>query len=903
MTVHAFRHTPLQRAAPRLDPAMFHRRTLSRRLTISGPLLALALFLSSGSIVDLQAAESAHPSAQGVQQFEEVIQPFLESYCYDCHGYGSAPGDVALDAFESPESALSNEQLWEKALRQVRSGMMPPNDASSHPSPEEIAKLEGWIKTYSFGIDPENPDPGRVTLRRLNRLEYRNTVRDLLGVDFDTENEFPADDTGHGFDNIADVLTISPLLMEKYISAARTVVNKSVPSEPWVYQKRTLPGARFHDVGTEPGDRQWGRRSLSYYEPAHVEAVWEVPQDGDYRFVIELVAADRYVDGVPDFNRCGVVIKMNGEELLTKEFQREGGREFKFEFERTFKAGEQKKFELELTPLSEEEQTRSLRLDIAQVEFTGPLDLQKRIRPEGYAKWFPRDSVPESAEERREYARSIIEPFANRAYRRPVSQEKISRLLDLAERVYSTEGTPFEAGVAEAMVAVLASPSFLFREEFVQPGDGGEAFPLVDEYSLASRLSYFLWSTMPDEELIKLAKEGQLRANLDSQIDRMLADPKSEQFISNFPGQWLQARDVESVVINSRAVVAGDMPPDPEAERRMQRFRDLRRKNPDELTEEEQAELREIRQEFFASFRRGPRGPQFNDSVRRAMRRETEMLFEHILRNDRSLLELLDSNYTFLNGELARYYSIDGVDGREMQYVELPADSPRGGILTQGTVLTVTSNPDRTSPVKRGLFILENILGVPPAPPPPNIPALEEPGRGQRAQRTLRETLELHRADPTCSSCHNRMDPLGLAFENFNAMGIWRDQERAGKINASGVLVTGEEFESVNELKKILVTTRKTDFYRCLTEKMLTYALGRGLEPADTYTIDELVAQLEETNGSSQTLLRGIIDSAPFQRRRQSPAGEALGQAEPAREIPADDQQNEIGSSRLTASD
>jgi hypothetical protein len=338
--------------------------------------------------------------------------------------------------------------------------------------------------------------------------------------------------------------------------------------------------------------------------------------------------------------------------------------------------------------------------------------------------------------------------------------------------------------------------------------------------------------------------------------------------VRQFVGQWLQARGVAAVPINARAVILRDGVPDPRSDQQRARFRELIRKAPESLTEAEKKELAAARASFFRGRRRFAQFELTGD-LRRAMRLETEMLFDHILRNDRSLLELIDCDYTFLNERLARHYGIDGVSGDRMRLVRLPKDSPRGGVLTQGTVLTVTSNPDRTSPVKRGLFILDNILGTPPPPPPPDVPPLEEATAGLKGRpATLRESLKAHRAEPLCSSCHNRMDPLGLALENFNALGRWRDKEQGQPIDATGELITGEPFRNVRDLKRILASSRRLDFYRCVTEKMLTYALGRGLEYPDVQTVDEIVAALEKSGGRPSVLLRGVIESVPFQKRR-----------------------------------
>jgi len=338
-------------------------------------------------------------------------------------------------------------------------------------------------------------------------------------------------------------------------------------------------------------------------------------------------------------------------------------------------------------------------------------------------------------------------------------------------------------------------------------------------------------------------------------------------FVRNFTGQWLQARDVESVPIDARFVLMREQKPDPEAEAARTRFFELRRKRQEELTKEEDEEMQNVRAVFRKGFDRF-KDAEFRGDVRRDMRRETEMYFSHVLRENRPITELLASDYTFLNKRLAEHYRVPDVDGDEIRKVTLPADSARGGILTQGAVLAVTSNPTRTSPVKRGLFILDNILGTPPPPPPPDVPPLEDFNRGQGpVAGTLRQTLEKHRADAKCASCHNRMDPLGLAFENFNAMGQWRDTERGQNVDAAGQLVSGEKFNGARELKQILVTQHRDAYHRCFTEKLLTYALGRGLDWRDEATMDLLLAKLNATEGRLRDILRSIVESDAFLRR------------------------------------
>ncbi len=801
----------------------------------SAGLFTVAVFLILACCTPCQAGPT------GAELFNERIEPVLAHYCYDCHGYGMSEGGVAFDEIVDGQDAVSRRALWFKALRLLRAKIMPPSDHQRPPA-EELAKLEAWIKTFVFESDPRDPDPGRVTVRRLNRIEYRNTIRDLLGVDYDTQHNFPPDDTGYGFDNIGDVLTMSPLLLEKYIAAAKEIVLEAVPTMSKVVAEHHIAGQQFRPEGAENVDqRERGPLWLSYYEPAWVSAEYAAKHAGDYELVCDLQADERYVEGSFDYNRCRLVFKVDDQELWSQEFTRQGGKQFQFRIDQNWQPGPHR-LTFELEPLTPDlEQVRSLTLRLKRVTVRGPKDEARWIAPARYRRFFPRD-VPGDAAGRREYARELLGNFATRAYRRPVDRETVDRLAALAEVFYSQPDHTFESAITEAMAAVLVSPRFLFREESLEPADD-RAYPLVDEYALASRLSYFLWSTMPDEELFRLAGEHKLRENLTHEVDRMLADKRWQQFIEQFVGQWLHARDIENAAINADDVIRRDELPDSDAEH-----------------------IHEVK---------------FNDSLRHAMRRETEMLFEHLIRENRSLVELIDCDYAFLNEQLARHYGIANVEGERMRLVSLPADSPRGGVLTQGTILVTTSNPNRTSPVKRGIFILENLLGIPPAPPPPNIPPLENEKQDEFTDLpTLRERLAKHRSDPLCSSCHDRMDPLGLALENFNALGMWRDLDRGKPIDPTGTLISGESFQDLRELKRILATEHRQDFYRCLVEKMLTFAMGRGLEYYDVQTVDTIVEQLEASGGKSRVLLTGIIESAPFQRTRppaedDSPEGRA----------------------------
>jgi mono/diheme cytochrome c family protein len=696
---------------------LFHFQSLLRRTRSFALVTCAAVPLTGRAETDYAA------------QFQKEILPILEDHCYQCHGDGEGKGKVRFDSFSSTAELMKQSQLWMHALKNLRSGTMPPAKKERIPT-ADFLKLEEWIKRGALQLDPQHPDPGRVTLRRLNRTEYRNTIRDLMGIDFHTDEEFPADDTGYGFDNIGDVLSTSSMLLEKYMQAAETIVTRSVPL----------------DHG----------------------------------------------------------------------------------------------------------------------------------HPEADARIFTRPGVPQDAAERAKYAEEILRRFATRAFRRPVDDPTVLRLTALAAESEALPDGTFEKGIARAITAVLASSRFLFRIEDVLPESDPQAHPLLDEYALASRLSYFLWSTMPDETLSQLAEKGELRATLATQIARMIQDDRCDELIQNFTGQWLQSRDIDGVSIDANLVLSRDMGQQKDLGTLAERFHQLAH----EIAEAEMAQ--DLAKGATLITERAALGKifgitgerfEFGRPLRTAMRHEAELLFGDLLRHDQSVLRLIENDSTFLNERLAIHYGIPGVEGEEMRLVKLPPDSPRGGVLTMGSTLAVTSNPTRTSPVKRGLFILSNILGTPPPPPPPDIPSLEALGKDHGGEeRPLREALAMHRENPQCASCHDRMDPLGLTMENFNAVGSWRDRELGQPIHGEdGKLTTGETFTSAKELKHLLVTARRGDYYRCLTEKMLTYALGRGPEPYDITTVDHIVNELEKSDGKFSTLIRSIIDSAPFQRRHRTP--------------------------------
>ncbi|HEY1764349.1 MAG TPA: DUF1592 domain-containing protein [Opitutaceae bacterium] len=853
--------------------------------------------------------------------FNKEIQPVLDDYCYNCHGDGEKKGGVNLDAFKA-DSDVRNHVLWWRVMKNVRSGIMPPATEPRVP-PDEMKTLMSWIKREAFSLDADHPDPGRVTLRRLNRVEYRNTIRDLTGAEFDTLKEFPADDTGQGFDNLADVLTISPMLLEHYLDAAQTIVNESVPTQARVVSKHTLKGREFAilKVGSpglpekgmtvaqtesspnrgesssnhaesssdkagaasppavriqRPPPRVDGQSlDLSYYTSAVVGATYEAAHSGKYQVGVTLRAVEKYVDDQFDLNRCRLVFTVDGKPLVTQEFVRESDKDFDYTFDVSWLPGPHA-LAFELQPIGPDKtQVRDLRLRLNAVTVQGPLDPRYWVPPDNYSRFFPK-KVPWWPPSRKKYASDILANFAMRAFRRPIDGDTLNRLVSMADGIASQPGGTFEGGVAQAMVAVLASPRFIFRQEDVMPLEPGQVYPYVDEYSLASRLSYFFWSSMPDQELFDLAAKGQLRAQLPAQIARMLADRRCGEFVRNFTGQWLEARDIATVQISPFAVYLREHP-DPTVEQAMATFQRVNEIADDKRSPADKEAFVKARKTFFTLFRT-PK-PQLTEALRDAMRRESEMTFAYVIKEDRPLEELIESNYTFLNEELAKHYGVPGVTGKQMRKVILPAGSPRGGILTEGTVLAVTSNPTRTSPVKRGVFILDAILGSRPPPPPPNIPALEDAASPEKLRTmTLRENLALHASNKMCSSCHSRMDPLGLALENFNAMGSWRSSEFNRTIDPAGKLITGETFKDIRDLKHILATKHRRDFYYCITEKLLTYALGRTLDYYDVETVDRLVAGLEGAGGRPSVLLQGIVNSAPFQQRRPlAPSGEFAG--------------------------
>lgn len=776
---------------------------------ISDPTLSRslwALVLAAGAIY-----------ARADEKAFNAIEPLLVNHCYECHGDGMDSGDFKMDDFKSVSEHLANFDVWFEIWKNVRGNLMPPADKPMLSS-EEKHRILAFIEKEVFKIDAANPDPGRVTIRRLNREEYRHSIKDLLKYDFKVADVLPADDTGYGFDTIGDVLSISPLLMEKYLESATLVVADAVPTDGPQIVEWWLNIKDFRDARSKDWNLDW----MPFDHARKHEANPWVTYDGEHELRV-----DFRIRGSDEATSHTATLKFGvGDQVVAeRKLGWDNSERITLKGKVNLKKGkEQVVWVSTETGEAPQEGENKLAIDVESIRLRGPLDGSKKDYPWNARHLFSEGPPSNDPAQRDTYREKILRRFATQAFRRPVDDATVSRLVALARQVDEQEGNGFEDGIAEAITAILVSPRFLMRAEIQpEPNNPGKVVP-IDEYSLASRLSYFLWSSIPDEELLKLAGEGQLRANLRTQIDRMLKDEKSDRMVTNFIGQWLQARDVETISVNERSL----------------------------LGEKDLDKARRI----------------FNGRLRQSMRLESEQFFAHILRENRPAVELLKSDYTFLNEPLAEWYGIEGVKGGDMRKVDLKPEANRGGLLTQATFHIVTSNPTRTSPVKRGLFVLENFLATPPPPAVPDVPPLEASAKGKNSNLPLREVMKIHAEQKLCASCHARMDPIGLALENYNAIGLWRSEEKGQPIDTAGKLMTGETFNNANELAQVLSTSRKEDFHRALAEKLMTYAIGRGIEYFDAPTIDGIVARAEKNGGTLREIVYGIVESVPFQKRR-----------------------------------
>ena len=758
--------------------------------------------LAIGSVQNwLPAEETAQQRiAKRAEQFTTQIQPLLAKYCYDCHGGTKTEGELSLVSFKSQEQVLKERKRWLLILQKVESGAMPLEEAKLHPTKEERKELVDWIGGALTDIDCSgSPDPGRVTIRRLNRREYRNTVRDLVGIDYEPSREFPGDDTGYGFDNIGDVLSLAPVLMERYLDAAEQIGEKAIDGRGGKTQlDKRITGANLSGAGGKHG---FLSRILT--SSGEATGTFDLPADGEYEIRI-LASGDQAGD-----EPVKIAVRADGKEIEKFDVTAKETETKDFIARTRLPAGSRKIGVAFLNdyymPSDPNPANRDRNLYVSAVHLRGPLDKEVKLPPMHRQIIFVE---PAGRNTRKEASEKVIRRLATRAFRRPATDDEVGRLVALAESA-RREGDSYEQTIQVALQAILISPHFLYRMELDPPGQEGKPRDLND-FEVATRLSYFLWSSMPDEELFALATAGKLRqdGNLEKQVRRMLADSKSKALAENFAGQWLELRSLEM-------------------------------RTPDK--------------QLF---------PQYDDQLRSAMRTETEMFFDSIVREDRSILDLLDADFTFANEKLAKLYGLKEISGDEFRRVSL-AGTERGGLLTQASILTVTSNPNRTSPVKRGKWILENILGTPPPPPPPDVPELKEAKAGE-ATGSLRERLEQHRANPACASCHRRMDPLGFAMENFDAIGAWREKDGAAPIDAAGELPSGEKFRGVKELREYLLSAGKQKFAQCLAEKLLTYSLGRGVEYQDLCAIQKITAAVEKDQYRFSRLVVEIVSSDPF---------------------------------------
>ena len=763
------------------------------RVATLASLLIVPVALLAGPVLGLGMGDSPTPraGAEGRASGPADARPLLEAYCFECHADGIRKGGLELDRLlEAPDKGPARAE-WEKIWKTVRHEFMPPAGAD-RPLADERRTIARWIEREAFRVDEDRPDPGRVTIRRLNRMEYNFTVQDLFGVDLDLAKDLPPDDTAFGFDNIGEAQTLSPALLETYLNLAERIASSMIvegtPPHPRLELK---PGQFTPKAPPGPSQRveQVAEVELRHAGRYSVEAQFRLGGfrafGGDYKFRMELGGKSVVEQVVSDGGEK--TCKLAGEVTLA-----EGRHELALITEPVAPAADGKP--RPLTPS-------------ARVVVTGPIGTGVREYPEPHRRIFFRGPAPEDPDARRAYARAILGRVADRAFRRPAGDSSLGRLVDIA-----LAGQTFEAGTARAVAAILSSPRFYYRAELQpHPDDPDEVHP-IDDHALASRMSYLFWLSIPDEELTSLAAQGRLRDELGRQARRMLADPKSSRFFEDFAGQWLRTRNILLAPVSP-----------------------------------------------FATERMGPlRGP---------MKRETEMLFEYVAREDRDLVELLTADYSFLNERLAAYYGIEGVTGDEMRRVSLPPGGHRGGLLTHGSLLISTSNPNRTSPVKRGVFVLENLLGKEVPPPPPNVGNLEDAKRDGLEPKTIRDQLALHREKAACASCHAHFDPVGLALENYGNLGQWRKEDAGQPVDPRTTLVTGESIAGPDELSRGLAA-RKDLFYRCAVEKLLTYALGRGLEPTDAVTVDRIAARLSAEGGKFSTLVSAMIESPPFLMRR-----------------------------------
>jgi hypothetical protein len=760
------------------------------------------------------------PGPLGGARDAALADETFRSYCVDCHDRAIRSGDMLIDPAHLDEVA-AHADSWEKVVHKLRSGAMPPPE---EPRPDEVTyqRVAAYLEGELDAAAAAHPNAGRLPqLIRLTRTEYKNAIRDMLRLEhlpaeMDYEVLLPADNASSGFDNIADLLFVSPVVMERYLAAAQKISRLAIGDMrmPEMVNLHRMPLELPQDEPIEglPFGTRGGLHVHSYF-----------PLDAEYTFHIEMARAAREPHEIE--------IAIDGERVASGQIGAavaagRGRSSEMLEFTVPVSAGPhdigvtfvRRTFALDESTVRVQRRSRGTLPAIELVTISGPHNAAGPGQTPSRERIFV--CTPESAEAEAPCAREIIASLAQQAYRRPVDQADIDALFPFYE-AGRADGS-FDAGIQRVLERLLVSPQFLYRIERIPEGaKPGEAFG-ISPLELASRLSFFLWSSLPDDELLELAISGRLTddAVLEGQVARMLEDPRADALVVDFAAQWLFLRDLEL-------------------------------KEPDVFL-----------------FR------DFDDGLREAFVEETRLFVESVLREERSVLELITANYTFVNERLAEHYGIPYVKGEHFQRVELPEGSHRGGLLGQGSILTLTSYPTRTSPVLRGKYVLDNLLAAPPPPPPPDVPALDAEAPGERATTTLREAMAAHRANPECAGCHAQMDPIGFAFENYDAVGRWRDAEGGLPIEAASLLPDGTEIDGIAGVKQLLLSDPER-FVGAVTEKLLMYALGRNVQYYDKPAVRHIVRHAADEGYTFAALVQGIVQSVPF-RMRQAPAeGEA----------------------------
>jgi len=754
----------------------------------------------------------------------------LDKYCVTCHNQKAKTAGLMLDKMD-PDHVGDAAEVWEKVVRKLRGGMMPPQGM---PRPDQAA-TGAFIASLETSLDraaAAQPNPGRASLHRLNRTEYGNVIRDLLDLDVDVTALLPADDEANGFDNIADVLKVSPSLLEQYLAASRQISQMAVgdpaispvsqvyqlpPDQPQETQIEGLPlgtrgGIRFrHNF---PLDAQYDfsvgllRNIVGYITGLEFAHQLEISIDGARVFLAP-------VGGEEDNKMMDTNLGVAGDTLDARLKTRVPVKAGPHTVVVTFLRRDSAESDEPLQPFTRDHDLQNMNglPLIERVQITGPFQATGPGNTPSRQRIF--SCRPAAASDEIPCARKILTVLARRAYRRPVTDKDLELLLTFYQK--GRNKGAFDAGIETALRLILADPKFIFRYEADPANAVAGAAHRVSDLDLASRLSFFLWSSIPDDSLLEVAAQGKLKdpAVLDQQVRRMLADPRADSLVNNFAAQWLFLRNLPA-------------------------------------TTRDQGEF-----------------PNFDDNLRTAFDRETELFFGSIMHEDRSVLDLMNADYTFVNERLARHYGIPNVYGSQFRRVTLKDDARRG-LLGQGSVLTVTSYPNRTSPVLRGKWILENILGTPVPAPPPNVPPLKETSDGA-PPKSMRELMQEHRQNPACATCHKIMDPLGFALENFDATGQWRTREKAGPIDASGQLADGTKVSGAVDLRRA-VMRHPEQFVSTFTEKLLTYALGRGLEYYDMPVVRQIARDAAGSDYRFSSIVVGIVKSTPFELRNAPPS-------------------------------